>query len=334
MSVTEAAGTAAKLPLTFACGLYDRMLRLYTGEVQPRGIDLRFLANDEPRDIFDRMGGKFEFDASEMSSSEFISRFGTGHCPFVAIPVFASRLFRHGFIFFNRKAGIRTPKDLEGKRVGVPLYTMSAAIWIRGLLQHEYGVDLRKIHWVQGAMNTGGAHGSPTVLPLLNPIPIEQNTSKKSMSDLIEERVVDATLGTSLPEAIRTNPDITRLFPNYVELEKEFYKRTKIYPIMHLVAIRKQVYEKYPFVATSLYNAFCESKKIALEKMFNLRALRYMTPFLMRDIDEIYEFFDGDPWPYGVEPNRPTLEAFVTYLTDQSLIAAPVPVDDLFVPTH
>ena len=145
MSVTEATTTAAaRLPLTFACGLYDRMLRLYTREVQPRGIDLTFLANDEPRDMFDRMGGKLEFDASEMSSSEFISRLGTGHCPFVAIPVFASRLFRHGFIFFNRKAGIRAPKDLEGKRVGVPLYTMSAAIWIRGLLQHEYGVDLAK----------------------------------------------------------------------------------------------------------------------------------------------------------------------------------------------
>src|SRR5207342_984192 len=196
-------------------------------------------------------------------------RFANKQCPFVAIPVFPSRAFRHGFIAIHRKAGIKSPKDLEGKRVGVPLLTMTAAIYINGLLQHEYGVDLRKIRWVQGAMNTGGAHGSP----------IEQNTSKKSMSDLIEERVVDATLGTSLPEAIRTNPDITRLFPNYVELEKEFYKRTKIYPIMHLVAIRKQVYEKYPFVATSLYDAFCESKKIALEKMFNLRALRYMTPF-------------------------------------------------------
>jgi 4,5-dihydroxyphthalate decarboxylase len=183
-------------------------------------------------------------------------------------------------------------------------------------------------------MNTGGAHGSPTVLPLLKPIPIEQNTSNKSMSDLIEAREVDATLGTSLPEAIRSNPDIVRLFPDYVELEKEFYQRTKIYPIMHLIAIRKQVYERYPFIATSLYNAFCESKNIALEKMFNLRALRYMTPFLMRDIDEIYEVFDGDPWPYGLEPNRPTLKAFVTYLTDQSLIAAPVPVDDLFVPTY
>ena len=211
---------------------------------------------------------------------------------------------------------------------------MTAAIFIRGLLQHEYGVDLRKVHWVQGAMNTGGSHGSPTVLPLLKPLPIEQNHANKSLSDLLEERVVDATLGTSLPEAIRSNPDIGRLFPNYVELEKDFYKRTGIYPIMHLVAISKDVYEKHPFVATSLYDAFVKSKKIALEKMFNLRALRYMTPFLMRDIDEIHEVFNGDPWPYGIEPNRPTLEALMTYLIDQSLIAAPVPVDDLFVPTY
>ena len=138
---------------------------------------------------------------------------------------------------------------------------MTAAIYINGLLQHEYGVDLRKIHWVQGAMNTGGAHGSPTVLPLLNPMPIEQNTSSKSMSDLIEERAVDATLGTSLPEAIRTNPDIARLFPNYVELEKEFYRRTRIYPIMHLVAIRQDLYEKYPFVASSLYMRSADQRR-------------------------------------------------------------------------
>jgi len=322
----------AKLQLSFACGLYDRMQPLYTGEVKPEGIDLNFIVIDQPRAIFDRMAGAEEFDVAEFSSSEFVQRFANNQCPFVAIPVFPSRAFRHGFIAVHRKAGIKTPKDLEGKRVGVPLLTMTAAIYINGLLQHEYGVDLRKIRWVQGAMNTGGAHGSPTVLPLLKPIAVEQNTSNKSMSDLIEERAVDATLGTSLPEAIRSNPDIVRLFPDYVELEKAFYKRTKIYPIMHLVAIRKQLYERYPFVATSLYNAFCEAKKIALEKMFNLRALRYMTPFLMRDIDEIYEIFDGDPWPYGIEPNRPTLEAFVTYLTDQSLIAAPVPVDDLFVP--
>jgi 4,5-dihydroxyphthalate decarboxylase len=324
----------AKLQLTFACGLYDRMQALYTGEVQPDGIDLNFIAIDQPRPIFDRMSAGQEFDVAEYSSSEFVQRFANGQCPFVAIPVFPSRAFRHGFIAVHKKAGIKSPKDLEGKRVGVPLFTMTAAIYINGILQNEYGVDLRKVRWVQGAMNTGGAHGNPTVLPLLKPFPIEQNHSNKSMSDLLEERALDATLGTSLPEAILTNPDIVRLFPNYVEIEKEFYKRTKIYPIMHLVAIRKDVYEKHPFVATSLYDAFVKSKKIALEKMFNLRALRYMTPFLMRDIDEIHEVFNGDPWPYGVEPNRPTLEAFVKYLTDQTLIAAPVPVDDLFVPTY
>jgi 4,5-dihydroxyphthalate decarboxylase len=324
----------AKLQLAFACGLYDRMQPLYTGEVQPDGIDLNFIAIDEPRPIFDRMSAGQEFDVAEYSSSEFVQRFANKQCPFVAIPVFPSRAFRHGFIAVHKKAGITTPKDLEGKRVGVPLFTMTAAIYINGILQNEYGVDLRKVQWVQGAMNTGGAHGSPTVLPLLKPFPIEQNHSNKSMSDLLEERVVDATLGTSLPEAILSNPDIVRLFPNYVEIEKEFYQRTKIYPIMHLVAIRKDVYEKHPFIATSLYDAFVKSKKIALEKMFNLRALRYMTPFLMRDIDEIHEVFNGDPWPYGSEPNRPTLEAFMKYLTDQSLIAAPVPVDDLFVPTY
>ena len=324
----------AKLQLSFACGLYDRMQALYTGEVRPDGIELNFIAIDQPRPIFDRMSGGEEFDVAEYSSSEFVQRFANKQCPFVALPVFPSRAFRHGFIAIHRKAGITKTKDLEGKRVGVPLLTMTAVIYINGLLAHEYGVDLGKIHWVQGAMNTAGAHGSPTVLPLLKPVSIEQNRSNKSLSDLIEERAVDATLGTSLPEAVRTNPDVVRLFPNYVELEKEYYRRTRICPIMHLVAIRKQVYERHPFVATSLYKAFCESKRIALEKMFNLRALRYMTPFLMRDIDEIYEVFDGDPWPYGVEANRPTLEAFVTYLQDQSLIAAPVPVDDLFVHTY
>jgi len=324
----------AKLRLSFACALYDRMQPLYTGEVSPAGIDLNFIPIEEPRPIFDRMSGGQEFDVAEYSSSEFVQRFANKQCPFVAIPVFPSRAFRHGFIAINKKSGIAKPKDLEGKRVGVPLYTMTAAIFIRGLLQHEFDVDFEKIHWVQGAVNHAGAHGNPTVLPLLKPVPIEVDPSGRSLSDLIEARVVDATLGTSLPEAIRTNPDIGRLFPNYVEMERDYYKRTGIYPIMHLVAIKKDIYERYPFVASSLYDAFVESKKIALKHMFNLRALRYMTPFLMRDIDEIHEIFNGDPWPYGVEKNRKTLEALVTYLVDQHLIAAPVKVDDLFVPTY
>jgi 4,5-dihydroxyphthalate decarboxylase len=324
----------SKLKLSFAFTLYDRLVPLYTGEVQADGIDFNFIPIDLPRPIFDRMAGGLEFDVAEFSSSEFVQRFAADKCPFVALPVFLSRAFRHGFIAVNRKAGIKSPKDLEGKRVGVPLYTMTAAIFIRGMLQHEYGVDLSKIHWVQGAMNEPGAHGSPTVLPLLKSVPIETNNSGKSLSDLLMDGTIDASVGTSLPVAVRKNPDIQRLFPNFKEIEKEYYRRTKIFPIMHLVVIRRDVYEKYPFVATSLYNALNKSKDLALEKMRSLRALRYMLPWLMDHVDETDEAFGGDPWPYGVEPNRPTLEALVRYLHDQSLIAKPVPVDDLFVPTY
>ena len=269
--------------------------------------------------------------ASVVSASQ---RYRCGTACLVAIPIFPSRAFRTGFISIRTDRGINSPKDLEGRRIGVPLYTITAAIFIRGYLQHECGVDIKSIKWVEGAVNTAGSHGSPTILPLLKPADIEVNRSGKSLSELIDEGSIDGTIGTSLPESIRTNPNVDRLFPDYVELEKEYYRRTGVYPIMHLIAIKKDIYERYPFVATSLYNAFVESKNIALKKMYNLRALKYMTPWLMRDIDEIFDTFDGDPWPYGLEKNRATLEALVTYLVDQDLIAEPVPIDDLFIPTY
>jgi hypothetical protein len=151
----------AKLQLTFASALYDRMQPIYTGEVPVDGIDLNFIRIEQPRPIFDRMSGGEEFDVAEYSSSEFVQRFANRKCPFVAIPVFPSRCFRHSFIAVNRKRGIAKPKDLEGKRIGVALYTMTAAIFIRGLLQHDYGVDFSGATWVQGAINTPGAHGTP-----------------------------------------------------------------------------------------------------------------------------------------------------------------------------
>jgi len=325
------ATTGGKLPMTFACGLYDRMLRLYTGEVQPAGIDLKFLANDEPRDIFDRMGGKLEFDASEMSSSEFISRLGAGRCPFVALPAFASRVFRHGFIFYNRKSGIRAPKDLEGKRVGVPLYSMSAAIWIRGLLRHEYGVDLSSVRWVQGALKKAGAHGSPTAMPLLKQPTIEINNSGKSISKLLADGEIDAVISSRPVDGVGSNPDIARLFPNYREAEKDYYRRTRIFPIMHLIVIRRELHEAHPFAAQSLYDALCEAKDRALAQMKERGALRYMLPWLPADMDEIDDVFGGDPWPYGIEANRPTLEALVQYMVEQHFIAKPIPIEDLFV---
>jgi len=323
----------SKLPITFACGLYDRMQALYTGAVQADGIDLNFIAVDNPRDLFDRMGGGLEFDVSELSSSEYITRFAAGKCPFVALPVFPSRVFRHGFIAVNSRL-IQKPKDLEGKRIGVQLYTMTAAIWIRGLLQHDHGVDLSTIEWVEGAMDSPSSHGKPTVLPPLKPISITVNQSGKSLSRLLEEGEIAAVIGADLPASFGKNPDIKRLFPDFRESEKDYYRRESIFPIMHLIVMRREIYEEHPFVATSLFNAFCESKEIAFRKMRYLGTLRYMLPWLPAELDDIEEVFGGDPWPYGLARNRPTLDALVQYLEDQSLIAARPAIEDLFAPVH
>jgi 4,5-dihydroxyphthalate decarboxylase len=320
------------VPITFACGLYDRTLPLYTGEVKPDGIDLNYLAIDHPREIFDRMQNAQEFDACEMSSSDFARHLVHGDCPFVAIPVFVSRVFRHGHIAVNRKA-ISAPKDLAGKRIGVPLYGMTAAIFIRGLLQHDHGVDLSGVQWVEGGLNDSKPHGHPTKLPFTRPVSIEANTSGRSLNDLLEAGEISATIGSGLPNAVKTNPDIGRLFPDYREREQDYYRRTRIFPIMHLVVLRRDIYEKHPFVTTSLYNACCEAKTRAAEKMRLPGVLRYMLPWMAAEIEEIDDVFGKDPWPYGIDANRPTLTALVQYLADQCLIAKPVPIETLFVPT-
>jgi len=268
-----------------------------------------------------------------MSSSEVFSRLAAGRNEMVALPVFPSRVFRHGFITVNRRA-VKTPKDLEGKRIGVPLYTQTAAVFIRGLLQDEYGVDSSGVHWVQGATNSPRSHGNPSAPPLIKPVSIEQNASGRSLSELLERGDIQAILGSGLPAALRTNPDVRRLFPNFHAVELDYYRRTRIFPIMHLVAMRRDVYEKHPFIATSLFKAMNEAKDLALAKMRKVGALRYMLPGMIAELDEIATTFGGDPWPYGVEANRPTLEALVRYMAEQSLIKAPIPVDQLFVPIY
>jgi 4,5-dihydroxyphthalate decarboxylase len=267
-----------------------------------------------------------------MSSSEFVSRFAAKKLPFVALPVFASRVFRHGFIVVNRKF-VKSAQDLVGKRIGVPLYTQTAAIFIRGLMQHDLGIDLSSIEWIQGAINEPGAYGNPSVMPMLKPTNIKPNSSGKSLSALLETGEIHAIIGSNLPHSLKRNPDVVRLFPDYRAREKDYVRRTGIFPIMHLIVIRNDVYEKNSFVATSLYNAFCAAKDQAREKMRYSGTLRYMLPWLPDDMEEIDELFGGDCWPYGIEPNRPTLEALVTYMVEQGLIPEAIPLEKLFVPT-
>ncbi len=321
-----------KLAIEFGCGLYDRMVPLFTREVCPEGIELEFVISDSPRELFDRMTGPDAYDAAEMSGAEFVARFDAGKCPFVAIPVFPSRLFRHGFITINRKAGVKTPKDLEGKRVGTQIYTQTASVWTRGMLAHDYGVDLSTIHWVQGNLDTPGLHTDAEIMPLLKPVDIVQNESGKSLEQLLAAGELDAVVAPRLPLSFGTNPDIVRLFPDYRAVELDYYRRTKIFPIMHLVVIRRDVYDAHPFVAESLYAACTAAKDKALTRMKSRSGtLPYMLPWLKEEVAELTREFGPDPWPYGVEANRTTLEAFMAYLVEQDMIARPIPIEDLFV---
>jgi 4,5-dihydroxyphthalate decarboxylase len=326
-----AIAAGGKVPITLACALYDRMQALYTGEVIPEGIDLTFRIEDFPRKLFDQAMAQQHFDVCEMSSSDYITAVSKGKSPFVALPVFPSKMFRHAMMVINRRSGITKPKDFEGKRIGVMRYTMTAAVWQRGHLQNDYGVDLSKIHWVEGSINSPGSHGVPTIIP--PGTSFERNDSGKSLSQLLAEGKIDATIGTHVPDSLKTSPDVVRLFPDFREVEKDYYRRTGIFPIMHLIAIRREAYEKHPFIAKSLYTAFCQSKQAALVRMRNYSALRFMLPWLPDHLDEIAEVFGDDPWTYGLEPgNRKNIQTMMDYMVQQGMLKATVPLEKLFVP--
>ena len=321
----------SRLRLTFACCRYDRMEAIREGAVTVEGVDLACITLKSGRDVFDRMVGGSEFDVAELSASEFISLTGKGDRRFVALPVFPSRVFRHGYVFVNTNAGIDTPKDLEGKRVGLPLYTQTAAVWMRGHLAHQFGVDLGTIRWVQGAVEDAGTHGKPHAPELLRPVAIEHNRTGRSLASLLAQGEIDALIGSRKPDLFGRDQSVARLFPNYRALEREFYQTKKIFPIMHLIAIRRELHERHRWLATSLYKAFVESKRRARVRMRYAGSLSTMLPWLQSDIEEIDEVFGGDAWPYGVEPNRATLEALVRYMAEQHFIAQTIPIEDLFV---
>ena len=320
--------------ITFATASYDRMLALRTGDVKPSdfgaGFELDVRPIEHVREIFDRMGGSAEFDAAEFSSTEYIGRIGRGDRTFVALPVFPSRVFRHGFIFANRTR-VQKPEDLAGKRIGVGLYTQTAALWIRGLLTHDHGVDLSGVTWVEGAVEKAGSHGKPSPPPLLKRPNIVVNDGDRSLDQLLDAGEIDATIGTRVPACARHNPDIVRLFPNFWDVERAYYQRTRIHPIMHLVVLRRDVHEQHPNVAHQLYKTLLAAKDHALRMLRVEGAPRYLLPWLQREVEDMDAVFGPDPWPYGVEANRPTLDALVRYMVEQHYIARPIPLEQLFV---
>lgn len=318
------------MSLSFACWGYDRTEALRSGEIEIEGFDVEMLSPAH-RDIFDKMGSDEAYSAAEFSFCETVMHHASGKSPFVAIPAFMSKVFRHSFIYINRGSGIKTPKDLEGKRVGVPLYTMTAALWQRGILSDEYGVDCSTIQWVQGNLNGTGTHGNPTKIPpLLKPVELELSPDK-SLNDRLVEGDIDAVIGAQTPRSI-DHPAVGRLFPDFRAVERDYYVRTGLFPIMHLVAIRKDVHADNPNFAQALYTALYKAKSATLDKMGHTGANCVMMPFLAADLEEINGVFNGDPYCYGIEANRKTLETQIRYMVEQGYIAEAVPLEELFLP--
>jgi 4,5-dihydroxyphthalate decarboxylase len=317
----------ADLRLTLACGPYDRTQALREGSIQPEGIELTYVAT-QPAEIFWRMLQYREFEVSEMSMSNYISVVGAGgESPFIAIPAFLSRVFRHGYIFINTNAGIKTPADLIGKRCGVPEYSQTAAVCGRAVLEHEYGVKPSQIEWVQGRADRMRLDLPPDIRITAAPAGTE-------LSDMLERGEIDFLITGNNPVSFRRGaPTVRRLFPNYRELERDYYQRTGIYPIMHTVVIRRDVYERDPWVALSLYKAFCAAKDRCYRLLLETGSPKASFGWLQAIIEEEQAVFGQDWYPYGVEQNRRSLEALLQWNYEQGLTPRLIGVDELFAPS-
>ena len=314
-----------------ACGPYDRTEALRNGIVQPEGIHLTYLAIEPPPLLVDRAVKDNEFDIAEMFLALYMSLRSQGKFPFVAIPVFPSRVFRHGFVFVNTRSGIKKPKDLERKRVGVPEFRQTAAVWAKGALQHDYGVDLSTIQWVEGGINAARPPDELDLKPE-GPFAIEFAPHGKSLDDMLENGELDALLGARKPTSFGSRTLVQRLFPNFREVEQEYYRRTGIFPIMHTMVLKESLYREHPWVAKSIFNAMVEAKGWVLDRIREGGTLRFMLPWLWDDLEQLGQFFGGDGWPYGLEPNRNTLDTLMDHLVEQGLMKRKVPLEELFLP--
>lgn len=318
-----------RLALSFGCWDYDRVGALATGAVRPEGIDLNILTMP-PEETFFRMMRHQEFDLSECSSASFLVARDKGAACLTAIPVFMSRYFRHSCIWINTRSGISRPEDLRGKRIGTPEYQLTANVWIRGLLQHDYGVGPADVHWFTGGQETPGRH-EKVPLQLPPEIKVENIGPERTLNQMLADGELDAFIGPRTPSCfVKGSPDVRRLFPDYVPVEQEYFRRTGIFPIMHLVVIRDDVLERHPWVAANLYRAFVAAKNRVYEGFNQTSALKATLPWLQAELERTRALMGEDFWPYGIEPNRKTLEALVQYAHEQGLIQRRPRIEELF----
>ena len=325
--IIESGGTA-RLHLTLATTDYDHVRDLTNGVVRPEGIVLTgFVLPVE--EIFFRFIKNREWDVSEMSFGKFIGFCAQGDSPFIGIPVFPSRVFRHSAFYVRADRGIKSPKDLEGKTVGIPEWAQTAGIYARGFLAETAGVDLTKIKWVQAGMNEAGRE-EKVEFTLPKGIQYQQRRDT-SISAMLLSGEIDAAISARVPDALaRGGGKIQRLFPDYRAEELRYFDATGIFPIMHVIAMRRAVFERYPWVAINLFKAFDEAKARSLERIADLTASRIPVPWSASIAQEWGGRFGADPFPYGLEANRQTLDAFCRFSHAQGITAQKLSPDDLF----
>jgi 4,5-dihydroxyphthalate decarboxylase len=317
--------TMSRLTLTLACGDYDRTLALRTGAVEARGVELRVVPL-QPEEMFYRMARHRDFDVSELSLSTYTILRGRGE-PLVAIPVFPSFAFRHSAVWVREDAGIREPRDLVGKRVGVPKYHMTAAVWVRGILQDEHGVAPADLHWFEGGE---GAAVKEVDVTLPAGLRHEQVPGDRTLGQMLRAGELDAFVGARRPGGTGGAAPVRRLFPDFRRVERAYYERTGIFPVMHTVVVKEDLAREHPWLPLALYDAFSEAKRLAYQRLSDTATLPYVLPWLVAEVEETRALMGDDPFPYGVARTRKSVETLAGYSFRQGLAPRHLTARDLF----
>jgi 4,5-dihydroxyphthalate decarboxylase len=313
-----------KRQITFAGACYDRTQALIDGTIKPDGLEFNWLVLHYP-EIWRRMLNDYDFDASELSLSSYLIARSMGK-PLIAIPVFPARTFRHSYVFVNNKSGINQPADLVGKKVGVADFQQTATVWMRGILQNEHNVPLEKIQWFTWAKTR-------MEIELPKRYSIQAIAAGKDPEEMLKKGELDAVILAALfPSLLNGVPEAKRLFENYKDVEQAYFKKTRIFPIMHTVAMREELWKEQPWIAVSLLKAFQQAKEIAYERLVDLNAYKISLIWMRDRVSEQKAVVGNDPWAYGFEKNRHVLETIASYLHEQGLIRKPLNVETAFAP--
>ena len=316
------------LSLTFACSDYDHVRDLVSGRVVPEGIALTSLVL-QIEEIFHRFTAYREWDVSELSMGKYVSLISQDDTSLTALPVFPSRVFRHSSIFVRRDGPVTAPADLKGKRVGIPEWAQTAAVYSRGLLVHQYGLKLSEIHWVQAGVNEPG-RVEKVALKLPDGVAIERHADK-TLNGMLLAGEVDAVMSAHPIDAVKQgHHNVKRLFDDFQEIEEAYWRATGIFPIMHCIAVKRPVLEAHPWIAMNLLEAFEEAKRRSVERAFEATASRFPIPWTFEHARRAQALFGTEYWPYGIEDNRTTLEAFLRFAHEQGVCHRPVAVEELF----